>query len=542
MEIRQLYKGLSVCGQLLVEDIGEIKALGFAMVICNRPNGEEISQADCDVIRQAVQAAGMEFMYLPVSPGTSELDTVRAFGDAIEQAGSVLAYCRTGNRCSLLWAQSQLGKLPTQTIVESVNALGFRFEPPPGPSPEVVNKTFDVVVVGGGAGGISAAASLLKRNSGLDIAIIEPCEEHYYQPGWTMVGGGIFTAEQTVRKNASLMPKSTTWIKQRVMEFMPELNQVGLDDGTYLGYRTLVVSPGLKLDWAAIEGLEESLGNNGVTSNYHYRHASYTWEQVKKIRGGKAIFTQPPMPIKCAGAPQKALYLSCSHWERENLLQNLDVHFCNAGGVLFGVEHYVPALQKYIDRYGINLDFQHNLVAVDGAAGKAWFSVADKEERYEVDFDFLHVCPPQLAPDFIRESSLSNDAGWVDVDQHTLQHVKFDNIFSLGDVSSTPNAKTAAAVRQQAPVLAENLLAYVSGKPLQHKYDGYGSCPLTVEHGKIVLAEFGYQGKLLPSLPKWVLNGDNPSRISWFLKKTMLPPIYFHLMLRGREWLATPKP
>ena len=71
-------------------------------------------------------------------------------------------------------------------------------------------------------------------------------------------------------------------------------------------------------------------------------------------------------------------------------------------------------------------------------------------------------------------------------------------------------------------------------------YDGYGSCPLTVERGKIVLAEFGYGGKRLPSFPSWLIDGRRPSRLAWHLKSEALPSLYWNAMLKGREWLCAP--
>lgn len=250
------------------------------------------------------------------------------------------------------------------------------------------------------------------------------------------------------------------------------------------------------------------------------------------------------MPIKCAGAPQKALYLSGDHWFRTGVLKDIDIQFHNAGGVLFGVKNYVPALQRYIDKYGATVNFFNNLVAVGGAAKKAWFDVAKPDtpvERIEVEFDMMHVCPPQCAPDFIRVSPLADAAGWVGVDQTTLRHKEFQNIWSLGDVMNAPNAKTAAAARKQAPVVAENMVADMAGHSPVAQYDGYGSCPLTVERGKIVLAEFGYGGTMLPSFPRFLIDGTKPSRVAWWLKERMLPPIYWKAMLRGREWLAKPE-
>ena len=398
-----------------------------------------------------------------------------------------------------------------------------------------------VLVIGGGSGGIAAAASLLKRDSSLSITLIEPSDHHYYQPGWTMVGGGIFDAFETERTTESVIPNKVNWIRSAVKSFDPENNIVNLIDGTSWEYEYLVIATGLNLKWDAVEGLEECLGNHGVTSNYRFDLAPYTWELVKNLRQGTAIFTQPPMPIKCAGAPQKAMYLSCSHWQDQGVLTNINVAFHNAGGALFGVSDYVPALMEYVNQYGADLCFNQNLVAVDGAAKTAWFDVTDDTGniiRKEQKFDMLHVCPPQASPDIIAKSILANDGGWLDVNQHDLQHNKFDNIFGIGDVISAPNAKTAAAVRTQAPILANNLITSMQKSGEKRYYHGYGSCPLTVEHGKIVLAEFGYGGKIIPTFPTWLINGLKPGRLAWVLKKDVLPKIYWDAMLKGREWLT----
>jgi sulfide:quinone oxidoreductase len=305
----------------------------------------------------------------------------------------------------------------------------------------------------------------------------------------------------------------------------------------------LVVCPGIKLDWHKIDGLSETLGENGVTSNYRYDLAPYTWELVQNLKKGKAVFSQPPMPIKCAGAPQKAMYLSSDYWFKNKVINNIDVEFYNKGEVLFGVKEYVPALLEYIKKYDVNMNFNHELIAVDGKQKIATFKVVNGENESveKVKFDMLHVVPPQSAPDFIKVSPLVDENGWIDVDQSTLQHKKFSNIFALGDATNAPNAKTAAAARMQAPVVATNLLYARGLSKYQAIYNGYGSCPLTVELGKVVLAEFGYGGKVMNSFPSWIINGKSPSRLAWLLKEKLLPPIYWLGMLKGREWMAKPE-
>lgn len=405
------------------------------------------------------------------------------------------------------------------------------------------DKQHTVVIVGGGAGGISVAASIHKRDGAMDIAIVEPAATHHYQPGWTMVGGGVFRPDSTARPMAEVMSSFATWYQQTVTSVDHEMNRVHLADGSSITYQALVLAPGLELNWGAIEGLEESLGSSGITSNYLEGMASYTWDMVQHLKKGRALFSQPPMPIKCAGAPQKAMYLSCDYWLKHGALGDLDVQFHNAGAVLFGVPDYVPALENYIDRYRIGVNFQSNLVAVNGPARKATFRMTSgdgKAEDREVEFDMLHAVPPQQAPAFIRDSALANEGGWLNLADDTLCHKHYGNIFGLGDVSGTSNAKTAAAVRKQAPVVAENVIALLRNAPMEAAYLGYGSCPLTVENGRIVLAEFGYNGVLQPSFPKWINDGTKATKAAWWLKAKQLPALYWHGMLKGREWLAKP--
>lgn len=516
----KLTSGLSTSPQIHPEEIREIAVAGFRSIICNRPDAEEQGQPTAEEIGAAARAAGLGFAHVPAVSGSITDQDGRAMKRALDELpGPVLAYCRSGAR--------------SKKLAEMAGALA-----PQGAD----SGSYDIVIVGGGSAGIATAASILKRNPRLSLAIIEPSEVHYYQPGWTMVGADIFNLESTRRAEAQLIPQGATWIKASASGFAPDENKVLLCDGGSVSYRVLIACPGIELDWDAIPGLRDTLGRNGVTSNYSYEFAPYTRRLVKEFKGGRALFTQPVMPIKCAGAPQKAMYLSCSIWERAGVLKDIDVQFHTAGAALFGVPVYVPALMEYVERYGAHLNLESRLVSIDGPAKVATFEQkrGDELTRVEERFDMIHVVPPQTAPDFVRSSPLAAPSGFIEVDEATLRHVRYPNVFALGDACSASNAKTAAAVRKQAPVVAVNALAALDGREPVADYDGYGSCPLTVEKGKIVLAEFGYGGKLLPSFPTWLIDGTRPSRLSWLLKDTILPPVYWHGMLKGREWMVKP--
>jgi len=552
MDTKRLTADLTVSAQIRPEDVAALAAAGVRSLVVNRPDGEGADQPSFAEIAAAAESAGLAARYLPVTAGKVSDADAADFAEALAALPKPIhAFCRTGTRSVTLWALAEAGRRPLPEILTTAQAAGYDMS-------GIVRRVLaggkiatdepvaahDIVIVGGGAAGIAVASSLLARRPDLDIAIIEPADIHYYQPGWTLVGAGVFDPLVTRRDMARVLPRGVHWIKAAVAAFEPEANVVLLEGCRPVHYEQLIVCPGLKLDWGGIEGLTETLGRNGVTSNYRYDLAPYTWRLVQDMTRGRALFTQPPMPIKCAGAPQKAMYLSCDHWRRTGRLGDIEVGFHPAGAVLFGVADYVPALMEYVERYGIGLNFGETLVSVDGPAKTARFRVAAPEGGTTVverGFDMLHVVPPQTAPDFVRVSPLADAGGWVEADAATLRHPRFANVHSLGDVAGTTNAKTAAATRKQAPVVAQNVLATLGLAKGFARYDGYGSCPLTVEKGKIVLAEFTYGGKLAPSFPNWLINGRRPTRAAWWLKERILPPMYWQAMLKGREWMAKPE-
>ncbi len=391
---------------------------------------------------------------------------------------------------------------------------------------------YQIVIIGGGNAGISVAAQLLRKNRKLDIAIVDAADKHYYQPAWTLVGGGAFDIQETVREEAEVMPKGVSWLKTKATGFDPESNKVLLEDGV-LGYDYLIVSPGIQLNWSAIKGLPETLGKNNVCSNYSFETAPYTYECLKNFKGGKAIFHNPSTPVKCGGAPHKIMYLAADYFRKNGLLPKADIQYWSGAGKLFAVPHYEKTLLNVCKRSNIKLNFNVNLTEIDGPNKKATFvgfGEDNKDQVYEVEFDMIHVTPPQSAPDFVRTSPLANAAGWVDVDKGTLRHVRYGNIFSLGDAAGLPISKTGAAIRKQAPVLVQNIIDVMNGQQPSAQYLGYTSCPLVTGYGKLVLAEFDYNNTPMETFP------FDQSKERWTmyqLKKQVLPRMYWSAILKG---------
>jgi sulfide:quinone oxidoreductase len=399
-------------------------------------------------------------------------------------------------------------------------------------------KRFSVVIVGGGAAGVTVASILRRQAPHITVALIDPSRTHDYQPAWTLVGAGEFDVAATRRPMQSVLASGVTWLCERVASFEPATNSLTLAQGDVIGYEQLVVAAGLQTNWSQIEGLTDTLGRNGVCSNYSFDTAPYTWKCIQGLQAGRALFTQPPMPIKCPGAPQKILYMAADIFKRQN--RTVEMGFFNAGPAIFGVPFYARALEKVVAHYAIKANYGHTLVAVNGPAKEAVFetTVDGVKTRRTEKFDMLHVTPPQSAPDFIKASPFADAGGFVAVNKHSLQSTHFPNVFALGDCAGTPNSKTAAAVRAQAPLVVENLLALRANQPLTAHYDGYASCPLTTSVGKIILAEFGYDGVIMPSFSA---DPRQPMRRHWHLKKHFLPWLYWNVMLKGNtkpDWHA----
>ncbi|WP_026564818.1 FAD/NAD(P)-binding oxidoreductase [Bacillus sp. UNC41MFS5] len=398
----------------------------------------------------------------------------------------------------------------------------------------VKNEThYKILIIGGGSAGITVAARLLREAHSLsgNIAIVDPATKHYYQPLWTLVGAGEADKTVTQREEASVIPSGAVWVQDAVTAFQPDENAVVTASGKKLHYEYLVVAAGIQIDWHKIKGLKESIGKNGVCSNYSYDYVDSTWETIRNFKGGTSIFTNPNTPVKCGGAPQKIMYLADDYFRKSGVRPHSSVIFASGSPSIFNVKKYEQALNKIIERKEIETWFMHNLIEIDGEKKQATFENLNTQERVNIQYDMIHVVPPMSAPDFIKNSPLAASNGWLNVDKYTLKHQCFDNVFGIGDCTNLPTSKTGAAIRKQAPVLVKNLLHRMRAKPLVHQYDGYTSCPLVTRYGRLILAEFNYDLQPQETFP---INQARERYSMYVLKKNFLPVMYWKGMLKGR--------
>nr|XP_032824463.1 sulfide:quinone oxidoreductase, mitochondrial [Petromyzon marinus] len=391
---------------------------------------------------------------------------------------------------------------------------------------------YDVLVIGGGTGGITMAARMRRKlGSSGKVAVMEPSEMHYYQPMWTLVGAGAKRFGQSGRSTASVIPSGVRWLQERVGTFEPEQNRVRTVSGAQINYKYLIVAMGIQLNYEQVRGLPEAFEEAGIGSNYSGLYVDKTWRALQDFREGNAIFTLPNTPIKCAGAPQKIMYLADDYMRKTGKRDKANFHFCTSLAVMFGVKKYADVLTKIAAKRNIAVNFRHNLVEVRADRREAVFEKLDQPgETVTLEYNLLHVTPPMGPVNVLKGSAVADAAGWVDVDKGTLQHKRYPNVFGIGDCTNIPTSKTAAAIAAQSAVLDKTISRVMKGKAILHAYDGYTSCPLVTSYKTCVLAEFDFNGQPLETFP---FDQGKERRTMYHLKADVMPPLYWHGLLKG---------
>jgi sulfide:quinone oxidoreductase len=392
----------------------------------------------------------------------------------------------------------------------------------------------DVLIIGGGNAGISLAARL-HRYGVTDLAVVEPKDHHLYQPLFSHVAGGKAKAAEAIRSQASVTPPGVRWIRDGAWVVNAVANTVTLNSGDQITYNHLVVCPGLQLDWDKIPGLEAAVHSPFGASHYEFDLAPKAWTLLSSLKTGTAVFTMPSGPVKCAGAAQKPMYLACDYWKQRGVLDDIRVVMVQPYPTVYGVPGVDEELNRKIAEYGIELRLNSELTAVDPLGRTVLIRDNATGATEEIRYDVLNAVPPQSAPDWLKATDLpapGDGGGFVHVNPETLRHVRYPNVWSLGDAAATANSKCGGALRKQTKVLAKNLVAARKGTPLTRKYNGYAVCPFTVSRSTVVFAEFDADYRPMPTIPKvptW-----KESRASWLVDRDVFPQVYWNLILKGR--------
>jgi sulfide:quinone oxidoreductase len=404
---------------------------------------------------------------------------------------------------------------------------------------EKVRTNARIVILGAGAAGTAAANRLADQLDGARITIVDGRKQHLYQPGFTLIAAGLKPADYSVSETGDWLPRDISWIEDAAAEIDPVGKKVVTSAGKAVDYDYLIVATGIKLDYDAIEGMSlDLIGTNGIGSVYAGPdYAAKTWAEMDRFtgKGGVGLFTRPDTEMKCAGAPLKYTFLTDDYARKKGTRGKTEIIYTANNKTLFGVPIVNEKVRMLFEDRGFETVHDHVMTAID--PGKRIATFATPEGDKEIGFDFTNIIPPMRAHDVIRNSPLPwadkwTDQGWVEVDQYTMRHRRFPEVFAVGDVAGVPKGKTAASVKWQVPVAVDQLVAQIDGRESTATYNGYTSCPLITQVGKAMLVEFDYKNNLTPSFPG-IIAPLEELWISWLMKEIALKPTY-NAMLRGR--------
>ncbi|MBN3313356.1 SQOR protein, partial [Atractosteus spatula] len=387
-----------------------------------------------------------------------------------------------------------------------------------GLSSSPASEHYKVLVVGGGSGGITMSARMKRKVGAENVAVVEPSENHYYQPLWTLAGAGAKSVGSSRRPTASVVPSGVKWIKSRVQEFSPDQNRIRTDDGKEISYQYMIVALGLQLHYEK------------VLSIFMCKNTRGAWLPIISMAAGGFRLTD------CAAALQLFLaHVTCPTFLFLTLLQTGKRHKANiiyntSLPVLFGVKKYADALWDIVKTRDLNVNLRHNLIEVRADKKEAVFEKLDNPgETVVLEYEMLHVTPPMGPPEVLKGSPLADEGGWLDVDKDMLQHKKYPNVFGIGDCTNLPTSKTAAAVAAQSAVLDRTISKVMRNEKPNKRYDGYTSCPLVTSYNTVILAEFDYNGQPLETFP---IDQGKERRTMYYMKADVMPHLYWHGLLK----------
>ncbi len=410
------------------------------------------------------------------------------------------------------------------------------------------HKKARIVIAGGGTAGIIAAARARRSAPNAQIVLISPNELHLYQSGQLFVAAGLEKEQKYLRKSVDLLPENVTWLKEKVISFDPKHNTLKTEKSGEVFYDILIVALGGEYDYSAIEGLSaDMIGKKEIASVYlndtikgTARGAKSTNAVFDKMLHSakfakkplRVLFTEPNTPVKGAGTSLSLLFLYNSFLKKIFANKNVHFTFVTADTKLLSLKSFDEVLRKEVNKHkNIDIVYEHDIIAIDSDKKRAYFK--NRDEKKEFEYDYIHIVPPLKAVKAIRESSLAilkgSQKGWMEVDEKTLRHKIYENVFGIGDIVGLGDKKSGAAAQHQGIILQDNIAAALEGDKLKYSYDGYTASPIVTSYGKVLLAEYNEK----KPLATFILNPYESRRIWWYLQRYFMPWAYFNLLMRG---------
>lgn len=386
----------------------------------------------------------------------------------------------------------------------------------------------DVLIIGGGNGGVSAAAHLLRKGC-RDVALVDPAEQHVYQPLQHYVGTGIARDDELARPQASLVPEGVAWHRTAAVRIDPASRTVECADGSRVRGADIIVAPGMRVDWSRLPGAAAALESGAAVSTFAVDLLPRTRARLAAFEGGRALFHVHAQPASGLETAFKPLFIACDRWRSTGVLERSSVVLVHEGARVHRVDAIERELRKHLDRYGVDVRLDTRIVGVDGPS----VELEGPAGRAVEHADLIHLHAPYAAPAVIADSGLDGPAsgGFTDVDPETLRHRVHPRVWGIGDGADLGDARTGGGLRQQVQTVVANIRRARAGLPLE-RYDGYTVAPVATARRSLSFGEYDRALRVRRSLP--VPDEIRSSPLWHALDRYALPQIYWHRILRGR--------
>jgi len=372
-----------------------------------------------------------------------------------------------------------------------------------------------VTVLGGGVGG-TLTANLLSKQLGASatVTLVDPVGMHVYQPGFLYVALGQANGRWLAQDERQLLRGDVQMLVDRAVRVDARRRTVTLEHGRTLDYDYLVVATGSRLAREEIAGLAE-----GSYDFYSLDGAIRLREALRSFSGGRIVMGVAGIPYKCPPAPVEFVFMLEEYLHRRGIRERSTITLASPLNRAFTIETTSKLVQPILEKRGIQLATFFNVESVIPEK-----KVVTSIEGEELPYDLLVLVPPHRGAQVVEDSALGDERGWIPVSRATLQHEQFDSIFALGDATNLPISKSGSTAHFEAPVVASQIAARISGTAPKENYGGRVMCFLETGHREATTIRFDYDHP--PVSP-------NPSPL-WHYAKWAFNRAYWMTVPQGR--------
>ena len=394
-----------------------------------------------------------------------------------------------------------------------------------------------LLILGGGTAGTMIAHHTRRHLAAKDwkITVLDRDENHYYQPGFLFYPFGHYTREQIVKKKRDFMPKGVDFKIAEVAKITPDTRSVSLKDGSTIEYDLLVIATGCRTAPEETEGMLGAEWRKSIFDFYTFDGAAALRDQLAVWEGGNLVVHVTEMPVKCPVAPLEFAFLAESFFRERGMRENVHITYVTPLTGAFTKPKAAKKLSHLLTDKGIKVETDFAVERIDGEAKKLICY-----DGREVPFDLLVTTPTNMGAEVIRDSGLGDDLDFVPTQKHTLQSLKYPDVFILGDATNVPTSKAGSVAHFEAEALSENLLRYIAGKPLLEDFDGHANCFIESGNGKALLIDFNYEiephegGFPFAFGPMKLLEESRMNHLG----KLAFRHVYWNILMRGRPLLG----